>query len=219
MKTRVTYNTFILIAFCISVIIFSCNKNDDEITTPPEPSILEGIFLFDSVTYYGSGADLFYKLDIHGGTPPYSISWEAPTENDGIGPFHKNLHYHYTFKAIVLDSKEQQCTIEYAFNYLDKVTGTYKCNFHIWEYGPYATYDTSGIADFIVSESYGDQIKFLSTIFRLDSAWSFSGFHYQGWHIFDFDFFPKHDSINVYIMDGGLGAGMKHIYKGVKPSN
>lgn len=220
MKPRYTYPVLLFLAvLCISIIQYSCKKNDEQNAPPENIPELEVTFILDSVTYWGYGADLFYKLDIQGGQPPYTINWDNPSGNNGLGPFHINLHYHYNFLVTVYDSIGQECIIDYSFDYLDKVTGTYKCNFRIWEYGSFANYDTSGIANFEVTKSYGDQIEFKSTIFRLDSAWTFNRFYYQGHHIFDFYFYPQKDSINVYIMDGGLGAGMNHEYKGVKISD
>lgn len=205
--------------FACLIIFLACKKNDPSV----KDDELKSQFILDSITYKDYGADLYYRLLVQGGRPPYSYVWNNPSNNIGNGPFHIKLKNSFDFDGLIVDSNNNLDSIKYSYDYRDKIIGQYICKFHNWDYGntlPYSiSYDTTFIDTILISKYPNNLISAVSTSFNVDSLWDFWGFYYQNHHIFKFDFDPKNDSINLYIMDGGLGGGRKSQYYGHKITN
>ena len=124
----------------IILIILGCKHEDSNL---PKRSII----IVDSVSNYYYGLDLYYRLKLDGGNPPYSVVWTNPKDNIGNGPFHLILKDNIIISYIFLDKTNghnlTEDTIETftkidladlinnknlcKYDYRDKITGKYLC--------------------------------------------------------------------------------------------
>lgn len=199
---------FFLLLFVFQL-IYSCTK--DVVETK-----LETQFVIDSLLFNATGTDIYYKIEVNGGNPPYEYLWIRPSENTGKGSFHTKVIGNYGFSVNVKDAATNQNTISYFYDYRDKIIGKYQCLVNMKSYGPIYNVDTTYIDTFEVIKQNTDEINFLSTNFSLDSNWSFYGFYAGPHHTIAVNFLPSKDSLFANTMDGGLGAGLKFNYRGVK---
>lgn len=108
------------------------------------------------------------------------------------------------------------CKHEKEGNPFYHLAGTYVCIKHISSYGPPPYTDTSYYELVEVECAGDDQMKLLSIVISIDTTLCFSGFYYGPYHGISVCFYPLSDSISVYAMIGGLGAGSNITYNGKK---
>lgn len=108
------------------------------------------------------------------------------------------------------------CKRDQEDNPLCHLAGTYDCIKHVSSYGPPPYTDTTYRETVEVKYAGKDQLELLSIVIPLDTSLCFSGFYYGPYHGISVCFLPPHDSISVYAMIGGLGAGNNITWNGRK---
>jgi len=110
----------LLLLICL-IFLFGCkkdNKQNSDISTKFDSKTKLEI---DSIINLINSLDIYYKLIVQDKQSTYKYNWISPSDNQGIGPFHKIVTDSYDFTVCVLDSKNNYDTLKYTYDYCDKI--------------------------------------------------------------------------------------------------